>query len=327
MCSGTTRWVDLCKNHALKGMPMWHINTATILTSTPHSSTFSKMPASTAHESACRYICLSGLARVVDDSRLLNEKKPYNWNMLCEWQLAKEDPLTMVAGYYSPSGPVESGSVVHVSGELKFMPGDSEGKVDASCFHEVVPAKNAGLADLSPPVVCAVGIINTTIGRDWSLSVATYDHVARTHKTFTITVQVPPTGRFSNLRNPAKGTIISVRGILSSITTEEVAAIDLEAVTFISISNADRPAIMSAGASSSASASSLASPAQGEPRTVGRTKCERRQGQEGLTLSKKIHIGPPSMFLNPAELAEFTGESTQGSEEPLEPSPSESVPA
>ncbi|KAG9096047.1 hypothetical protein FRC06_009124 [Ceratobasidium sp. 370] len=152
-------------------------------------------------------ISVSGLARVVANSNLIDEKKPSNRNTLCEWQLAKEDPLTMVATYYSPSGPVGPGSVVHVSGELKFMPGDSEGEADARSLHEVASAKDADLVDVTPPVT-------------------------RIHKIFIITVQVPPTGRFSNLRNPVKGTIVSVRGILSSVTNEEVAEIDLEAVTF-----------------------------------------------------------------------------------------------
>ncbi|KAG8706408.1 hypothetical protein FRC08_001081 [Ceratobasidium sp. 394] len=278
------------------------------------------MPASTAHESACRYICLTGLARVVGESKLIDEAKPNNWNTLCEWELAKEDPLTMVASYYSPLGPTEPGCVVQVSGELKFLPGDLEGEVDAGCFDKVASAKDADVMTMRPPMVCAVGIINNTIGRHCSVSVATYDHLTRSHKTFMITVQVPPTGRFSNLRNLVPGTLVSVRGVLSSITTEEVAAIDLEAVTFILISNTNCPAIMSPGASSPSS------PAQGELHAVGRSKHERRQAQHSAP-SKKIRIGPPSMFLNPAEAVEFTGESTNEGEGSSKPSLPESMPA
>ncbi|KAG9084202.1 hypothetical protein FS749_005404 [Ceratobasidium sp. UAMH 11750] len=69
-------------------------------------------------------------SRVGTDLHLIDESKPSNWNILCEWQLAKEDPHD--GG--NPSGPAAVGSVVLAFGELKFMPGDSEGEVDASSF-------------------------------------------------------------------------------------------------------------------------------------------------------------------------------------------------
>ncbi|KAG8707233.1 hypothetical protein FRC08_000624 [Ceratobasidium sp. 394] len=266
------------------------------------------MPATTAHESACKYICLSGNARVVGESMTLDSAKPHNYSTLCEWQLAKEEPLSMIVTHYTPAGPAEVGSVISAAGELKFVPGDSEAEVDASSFYTVTKAEHAHHSDVKPPGVCAVGQVEFTEGRNWCLSVATYDRVARTHKTFTIEILVPPTGRFANLRTPVKGTLVSVRGILSGVSTSEVAAIDLEAVTFISITNMNRPSI---------GPSSVGSPALA-PGSIGRTKRQRRQAQESAP-SKKIRIGPPSMFMQGDELAEFTGESNKENDESIEP--------
>jgi hypothetical protein len=54
------------------------------------------MPAATAHETANRYICLTGLIRVVAESTLLDSKKSNNWTTPCEFTLLKEDPLVML---------------------------------------------------------------------------------------------------------------------------------------------------------------------------------------------------------------------------------------
>jgi hypothetical protein len=117
-------------------------------------------------------------------------------------------------------------------------------------------------------------------------------------------VQVPPTGRFGNLRTPAKGTLVSVRGILSGITEYETALIDMEAVTFISLSNNNRSNVPAPTASSSSLASTSALPGAS---SVGRTKRQRRMEQEASP-SKKIRVGPPEMFLSGAALEDFTGE-------------------
>ncbi|KAG8678706.1 hypothetical protein FRC08_017567 [Ceratobasidium sp. 394] len=73
-------------------------------------------------------------SRVGTDLHLIDESKPSNWNALCEWQLAKEDPLTVEASYYNLSGSVAVGSVVLAFGELKFIPVESEDEADASSF-------------------------------------------------------------------------------------------------------------------------------------------------------------------------------------------------
>jgi hypothetical protein len=64
---------------------------------------------------------------------------------------------------------------MHASGDLKFMPGDSEGEVDASNFQAVVSSEHALHVTLTPATVCAVGPIEHAVGRDWVVSVATYD--------------------------------------------------------------------------------------------------------------------------------------------------------
>jgi hypothetical protein len=61
------------------------------------------------------------------------------------------------------------------SGDLKFLPGDSEGEVDASNFKVVVAPEHALHTVLTPATVCAVGPIEHAVGRDWVISVATYD--------------------------------------------------------------------------------------------------------------------------------------------------------
>ncbi|KAG8705050.1 hypothetical protein FRC08_001879 [Ceratobasidium sp. 394] len=52
---------------------------------------------------------------------------PNNYSTMCEWQLAEEDPLSMVVTHYSPSGPAEVGSVISAAGELKFMLVEAQG--------------------------------------------------------------------------------------------------------------------------------------------------------------------------------------------------------
>ncbi|KAG9076594.1 hypothetical protein FS749_011591 [Ceratobasidium sp. UAMH 11750] len=210
----------------------------------------------------------------------------------------------MVTTYYRPAGAAEAGSVAATSGELKFMPGDSEGEVDASSFHPIASAEHADKIDIPVPMVSAVGPIVSTEGREWVLSVATYDQLTRSHKTFTICVLVPPASRFSNLRTPAPGQLVSVRSVLASITTEEVAAINLEAVTFISITNINRPLTLSSGSTSASSPTG---------RPIGRTKRECHQEQD-LTPSKKIRIGAPSMFLTGPDLAVFSGAADDSTE-------------
>jgi hypothetical protein len=125
---------------------------------------------------------------------------------------------------------------------------------------------------------------------------------SRTNKTFTISVQVPPTGRFANLRSPVKGTLVSLHGILSGITTTELASIDMESVTFISISNANRQVLPATKAPTSGSTTVLGLG------PVARTKRERHLEQENNS-SKRIRIGPPEMFLTGTALEDFSGES------------------
>ncbi|KAG8684376.1 hypothetical protein FRC09_015429, partial [Ceratobasidium sp. 395] len=95
----------------------------------------------------------------------------------------------------------------------------------------------------------------------------------RSDKAFTTIVQAPPTGRFSSLRTPSRGTVVSVRGILSAIAADETTVVLLGAITFVPPSGFHRSAV-------SASGSSL-STALGN---VGRIKRERRQGQGKLGL-------------------------------------------
>ncbi|KAG8699520.1 hypothetical protein FRC08_005270 [Ceratobasidium sp. 394] len=76
------------------------------------------MPATTAHETACNCICLSGNAGVVGASAVPDSTKPYNYSTPCEWQLSEEELLSMVISYYSPSGPAELSSVISASGDL-----------------------------------------------------------------------------------------------------------------------------------------------------------------------------------------------------------------
>jgi hypothetical protein len=54
------------------------------------------MPASTAHETANRYICVTGIVRAIDQSTLADDKKPNNWTTPCEFTLLKEEPLVML---------------------------------------------------------------------------------------------------------------------------------------------------------------------------------------------------------------------------------------
>ncbi|KAG8721162.1 hypothetical protein FRC09_008341 [Ceratobasidium sp. 395] len=96
---------------------------------------------------------------------------------------------------------------------------------------------------------------------------------ARSHKVFTIIVQGLPTGRFSSLRTPSHGTVVSVRGILSAIAADETAVVLLGAITFVPSSGFHRSTVAVSGSSPSTALGN-----------VGRTKLERRQGQGKLGL-------------------------------------------
>lgn len=63
------------------------------------------------------------------------------------------------------------------SGDLKFLPGDSEGEVDASHFQAIVTAEHSPHTTLTPATICAVGPIEAAVGHDWVISVATYDRL------------------------------------------------------------------------------------------------------------------------------------------------------
>ncbi|KAG8772847.1 hypothetical protein FRC12_002860 [Ceratobasidium sp. 428] len=111
-------------------------------------------------------------------------------------------------------------------------------------------------------------------GRSPSLpAIDRYIRQARSHKAFTIIVQGPPTGRFSNLHTPSHGTVVSVRGILSAIAADETAVVLLGAITFVPSSVFHRSVVAASG-----------SPPSTALGNVGRTKRERRQGQGKLGL-------------------------------------------
>ncbi|KAG8772084.1 hypothetical protein FRC12_003253 [Ceratobasidium sp. 428] len=115
--------------------------------------------------------------------------------------------------------------------------------------------------------MCAASLIDGSVGKEWTLSVTTCNRPARGHKAFTIIVQGPPTGRFSSLRTPSHGTVVSVRGILSAIAADETAVVLLGAITFVPSSGFHRLAVAASGSSPSTALGN-----------VGRTKRERRQG-------------------------------------------------
>ncbi|KAG8718919.1 hypothetical protein FRC09_011910 [Ceratobasidium sp. 395] len=94
--------------------------------------------------------------------------------------------------------------------------------------------------------------------------------------TVTQATQIHPTERFSSLRTPSHGTVVSVRGILSAIAADETAAILLGAITFVPSSGFHRSDVAACGSSPSAALGN-----------VGRTKRERRQGPGELPTSKK----------------------------------------
>lgn len=131
-------------------------------------------------------------------------------------------------------------------------------------------------------------------------------------------MQVPPTGRFGNLRTPAKGTLVSVRGILSGITASETVSIDMESVTFLSPSNANR-SNTSAPPVASGSNSLSTTP---NTSSVGRTKRERRLEKENNP-AKRIRIGPPEVFVNSPAVDEPSGEAT--AEKPSELTTSQTI--
>ncbi|KAG8783792.1 hypothetical protein FRC12_019359 [Ceratobasidium sp. 428] len=83
----------------------------------------------------------------------------------------------------------------------------------------------------------------------------------------------PPTGRFSSLRTPSHGTVVSVRRILSAIAADETAVVLLGAITFVPSSGFHRSTAAASGSSPSTALGN-----------VGRTKLERYQGQGKLGL-------------------------------------------
>lgn len=120
----------------------------------------------------------------------------------------------------------------------------------------------------------------------------------RTTRSFMLGVHAPSTGRFKNLRNPPKGTMVSVRGVCLGVNTSEVAEIELEDLTFIHFSG---------GSQSSASSSQASSSSPVSARSAGRSKRELLLERQESPV-KKVKIGPASAFLGPAALDEFTGE-------------------
>ncbi|KAG9098056.1 hypothetical protein FRC07_010694 [Ceratobasidium sp. 392] len=197
----------------------------------------------------------------------------------------------------------------------RFVPGDSDAEVDASTFERVSEPDAVDRVTVHPPKVSAVGLVESTNGKEWLVSVATYDRNSRSQKSFKTEVQVPLTGRFGNLRVPAKGVMVSVRGTLAGVSESDAAIINLEVVTFFSLANLHRPPVNPRGASGSDWGNSSG------PASVGRTKGEHRKELVEAPPAKKIRVGPLSMFLNDTEPAESTGQPgtniQSSSEEPV----------
>ncbi|KAG9113359.1 hypothetical protein FRC07_007801 [Ceratobasidium sp. 392] len=94
--------------------------------------------------------------------------------------------------------------------------------------------------------------------------------------------------------------MVSASDTLAGVSESDAATINLEAVTFCSLANLQRPPVDPRNTSGPdwATPPGFAS--------VGPTKREHRNELTEATPAKKVRIGPPSMFLNNTEPAEST---------------------
>ncbi|KAF8603658.1 hypothetical protein BDV93DRAFT_508298 [Ceratobasidium sp. AG-I] len=238
----------------------------------------------TAHPTANRYIAITGLA-LVRESTISDPKQSKLFTTRCDFNFRQDGPLTLGVLHFSATGAPEPGSVAFVSGELWFPTGDEDELVDASAFNIVASVEGANHVVIPCASVCAVGYVEAAVDRDWTISVAVYDRISqrRTNRSFMLGVNVPETGRFRHLKQPVKGSMVSVRGVCLGINTSEVAEIELEAVTFIYLS----------GGSPSSSQASSSSPTA--IRSAGRSKRELLLERQETPM-KKVKIGPASTF-------------------------------
>lgn len=84
----------------------------------------------------------------------------------------------MLPVYLCAAGAPEPGNIAFVAGELWFPAGEGDELVDASAFKIVASGENTGNVGISHASVCAVGYIEATIERDWTISVAVHDRLA-----------------------------------------------------------------------------------------------------------------------------------------------------
>ncbi|KAG9079575.1 hypothetical protein FS749_008408 [Ceratobasidium sp. UAMH 11750] len=143
---------------------------------------------------------------------------------------------------------------------------------EAECINVLLP----------PATVTAIGVVKSVVERSWFLEVGFRDWVLQSasQKTFNVGITVPNTKRFAKLNPPKLERLLSVRGTLASISVhEEIAGIELESMTFISMG------------SGSSGASTIANTVIG-----GRSK---RQFYAERTVSpvKKVKAGLTSAFI------------------------------
>ncbi|KAG8744134.1 hypothetical protein FRC10_010703 [Ceratobasidium sp. 414] len=101
-------------------------------------------------------------------------------------------------------------------------------------------------------------------------------------KTFNIEVTVPDSKRFAKLKAPKLDRLISIRGMLASISThEEIAGLELEGLTFILTGSGNAP--------SGATTSNQTTPGGKSKRQF----CADRV----ISPMKKVKVGPASAFV------------------------------
>lgn len=122
------------------------------------------------------------------------------------------------------------------------------------------------------------------------------------HKNFDVVICIPATTRYQRFKSLAEGKIVPICGVLAAVSATEVAKIELESVTFISLSDgshASHPASWQSSSSSGPLANSEAAS------TEVRTKRSLRLACQEIPM-KKVCIGPPGMFLNKADAQALT---------------------
>ncbi|KAG8715856.1 hypothetical protein FRC09_016252 [Ceratobasidium sp. 395] len=193
-----------------------------------------------------RYVCVHAVVVVVD-SFVRRQEEPYAIRSLCNFRFKVDGFVTIPVDHWSEDGPLTPKSRVFCVGQFYFPPGDHEGQVSASMMHvlagpelttEIKPDDDTlAMPDISIPLtsVSAIGILKTAVGRSWFLEVGFYDRESKTHKSFNIEVSVPETKRYENLRPPAVDRLVSIEGVLASISAEEVANVTLESVVYITM--------------------------------------------------------------------------------------------